>query len=416
VTEDRPQICLIERYADRLAGHWGDNLVRLCVGAQELDLAATVVAVAGMHDNVRPLIESSGAAVVDAPGERDVVSRACLAGDKLMRRGYSALSRWLPRSGIADQWLYLARCLGEISSLRTAHRAGSTPGRPKVVVVLSASETLNAFAAALSRVPHVRVVHDHSGSEGPVLRLLERLSSRSLRHVTVAATTPSVEAALLTRYPDLHTTVQSYAVVDPATRISADERAPARRALGIAGEELVGSLVGGWWPYKDIDVVSRAFEKVTHPLSLIVAGRPVDAKRLDALDRSVQAAGGRLIDRVGARTEPELRELYAACDFTIVSRVPGNEMESGLVFDAVRYGVPLVVSDHDVRMSSSLKPEPWVLLFPPGDSGALATVFDEIATKRLPRPGRAVPRRMGMRTAVDTVRRFVELQPGSFTS
>jgi hypothetical protein len=52
--------------------------------------------------------------------------------------------------------------------------------------------------------------------------------------------------------------------------------------------------------------------------------------------------------------EEDVRRVYAAADVTLVARHPGTGKESGLVVDAARLGVPLLVSGHDPDAAASI--------------------------------------------------------------
>ncbi|MEU2226429.1 hypothetical protein [Streptomyces sp. NPDC018347] len=54
----------------------------------------------------------------------------------------------------------------------------------------------------------------------------------------------------------------------------------------------------------------------------------------------------------GPVNEAVLRLVYAAA--ALVPRRPGTGKESGLVMDAARLGVPLIVSDHDPALTARL--------------------------------------------------------------
>lgn len=102
--------------------------------------------------------------------------------------------------------------------------------------------------------------------------------------------------------------------------------------------------------------------------------------------------------------------MYAASDFTIVSRLPGVTKESGLVMDAFRYGIPLVVSDHDPTLTGRLQEMGCVRVFPAGDDAGLATAIDDLAAHPLPRPLPQDATRLGMMTGAEAVRLFTGLQ------
>jgi len=391
-----PRLCLIELYADRAAGHWGDNLVRLCEGATAAGFDPVAIAVQGIHPEVATALGRIGVRNIDRPSGG--AARTLMWLSRRLRPLHSTMLRIAPDTHHPQQVRYWAKCLAEVSALRTVTR--TFPDSTGAVVILTASQTLGATAAAWAGTPHVRYVHDVGVPEGWAVRISEWLMGKGEQMVVVACTTPAVEAGIRARHPGLRTAVRPFTVLDPKMYISSGERAPARRELGIGDEEFVVSMVGGWWAYKDVDVVERALGLVEHPVTLILAGNPIRPAQLEPAARS---SGGRIVNLQGGRTEHELRRLYAASDCALVTRVAGFDREAATIHDAARYGVPLIATDHDPTMSRLLSQEDWVRLFPPGDQSALAATLLEVAARPLPRPDRDAAVRLGLSGAEETI-------------
>jgi glycosyltransferase involved in cell wall biosynthesis len=232
---------------------------------------------------------------------------------------------------------------------------------------------------------------------------LEKLFARSERSITVIATNAAIESTTKQRHPDRIVIVRSFTVADPGMYINEDESGPARRALGIADAEFVLAMVGGWWPYRDVETVKRALELVGRPVTLVVCGIPV---RPSELEPAIARGGGRIVNLAGSVAESELRRIYAASDGALVTRTPGWPEEIGTVFDAARYGVPLIVSDHDQNHSRRLTGEPWVRLFRAGDPQDLASTLEGFAQKPPPRPDQGAAGRLGLTSAPETIAAF----------
>lgn len=394
----RPRICLIENFADGAAGHWGDNLIRLCDGAVDAGFDPMAVAVHGLHPQVRDGLEATGARIVDRPSGQ--TARAALWVSRRLRPLHGVLYRLFPKTHLPAQARYVQRCLAEVAALRTATRLG---GGGEVVVILTASQGLAATTAQLAGTSHLRFVHYEGAPEGAILRVAERIFARGGRSVVVVCTNPTIEATTRKRHPNRHTVVRPFAVADPAMYIADSERQPARQELAIADTEFVVAMIGGWWPYKDVGTVKRALERVEHPVALVVCGIPI---RPAELEPAVKRCGGRIVNLQGSVTERELRRIYAASDCALVTRTPGWPEEIGTIFDAARYGVPLIVSDHDRALSERLSREPWVRLFPTGDASALAKTLDDVADEPPPRPDHGAPERLGLHPASETIVAF----------
>ena len=387
-------LVLVEPHAHMLGGHWSDNLVLLAEAARDRGKPVTVGSVNGIFPDTRAALERVGATTV-CEAERDAAAGLYGSLARLLERCFE-LTHWVrPNSRWPYQLILLSRCFAEAASLRMALSTLDDESSP-TIVVFSASDTLAGAAAALSRAAHIRIVHEILYSwEGPLLRLIEHACRRARRGVLVVCTTPAVESAVKKRYPDLRSVVQPFAIVDPEIYISEDERSVARRSLGLLPDELVGAFVGGWWPTKDVRTVERALSLTREPVGILIAGSPVDEA---TVQRIRHATKGRVIVLARQLLLRELRQVYAASNFTIVSRFQGEQKESGLVMDGARYGVPLVVSDHDPVLSERLSEQEWVRFFRAGDAAALARVLDDLVELPPVRPSPAVAARLGMLT------------------
>jgi glycosyltransferase involved in cell wall biosynthesis len=241
---------------------------------------------------------------------------------------------------------------------------------------------------------------------------LEKVFTRSGRNIAVIATNAAIESTTKQRHPDRLVIVRSFTVADPSMYIGDDERPTARRELGIADTEFVVAMVGGWWPYRDVETVKRALELLGRPVTLVVCGIPVTPSDLEP---AIACGGGRVVDLAGSVSESELRRIYAAGDGALVTRIPGWPEEIGTVYDAARYGVPLIVSDHDRDLSRRLTGEPWVRLFRAGDPRDLARTLEDFAETPPPRPDQRAAERLGLTPAPETVtafRRIAATLPG----
>lgn len=401
------RMVLVEVFADRAAGHYGDNLVRLARAAIAAGREVTAVCVQGVHPQIRGALEASGVEVIDRP--IGLVARAMLAGSRLLRPVHSATVRVAGRTLLPPRVRYVAKSMTEVAALRTAGRKSTAAGKKGTVVLLTACQALTATTAALSGVAHIRLVHDVGVPEGPALRALERAFARGADQAVLVCTTDAVRSSLLARHHRLHAVVQPFTVDDPDMYLSPEERGPARNALGIGEDEFAACMVGGWWDYKDIDVVVRALEALSRPVALVLVGNPMQPERLE---QPAAAGGGRLVALQGSVTESELRQVYAASDCALVTRVPGFNREASTVYDATRYGVPLIVTDHDPSMHDRLAAEESVRLVPAGDSDALAAALHALGASPLPRPDGGASGRLGLVTGESKVRYFEELSAG----
>ncbi|MDX3388322.1 hypothetical protein PV682_43850 [Streptomyces niveiscabiei] len=368
-----PLLVLVEPHAHRIGGHHQHALAAL----------------ASAYDNVLVVAPyGSTDAAVTPVGLLMAVARAArrLAGAGKWLFASRRWPTWLRR--LPHQVTLLSRCLAEAACVRTAHSAADGA----MVVVLSASEALHS-AAGLLGGPHVRFVHEVVTAEGAFVQAVGTLTASGRNRVLLLAPTCSVRDELAARFPHLRILTRPFALADPAERITATERQRARDAFGIPESEPAVCLVGGWWPYKDIDVVDAALVRLGCPLHVIVAGAPLDS----AILRRWRSLPHVRLHVVGV---PEsVRSVYAAADAAVVARHPGVGKESGLVADAVRFGVPLLLSDHDPALTDRLSGQDWTRTFPAGDAGRLAALLHDLARTPLPRPAPDTARRIGVPSA-----------------
>ncbi|MFE9888923.1 hypothetical protein [Streptomyces scopuliridis] len=383
-------LVLVEPYAYRLGGHHQHALLAL----GRAHPGTVVIAPNGIaRQTAAALREAKAEVVTGAKGVHarvmlraaGLLARLSFTGQRLLRsRRWPVAVRRCPH-----QITLIARCLVEAAALRTARRRCPEAGG---VVILSASEALHGAAALLGGLGHVRFVHEVTTAEDAPVRLLGRAARRGARRVTVLCPTAAVRDQLTARFSQLTCGVRAFAV-DDGLRLTDRERDGGREAFGIPPSGAVVCLVGGWWPHKDITVVDRALARLSEPLHVIVTGHLLDE---EVLARWQNLPNIRLHLEPGPLSEPVLRLVYAAADAALVARHEGVGKESGLVMDAARYGLPLIVSDHDPHLTAQLKDQPWARIFPAGDPASLARVLTDLVRRPFDLPGAGAPKALGM--------------------
>ncbi|MFF6995643.1 glycosyltransferase [Streptomyces sp. NPDC008313] len=376
----RGPLVLIEPYANRLGGHHQRTLVALAQARP----GSLVIAPHGIATEAVRALREADARLATAPAGLSA------AGQRVFRS-----HRWPRRLRRASHQITLiARCLAEASALRSGRRL--EPGAD-AVVILTASEALHGAAALLGGQPHLRFVHEAVTAEDAVLRLLGRLARRGEQRVIAVYPTQAVGDQLATVFADVPAVVGAFAV-DDGHRLGDTERDGGRAAFGIPAAEAVVCLVGGWWPYKDITVIDAALDRLKEPLHLVVTGSPLDEA---VLQRWQSLPNLRVHTLPGPVGDSVLRLVYAAADAALVTRRPGTGKESGLVMDAARLGVPLIVSEHDDALTARLHGQSWALTFPAGDPDALVDALHTVIRQPLDHPGPQAPGLLGMQTAVE---------------
>lgn len=391
-------VALIEPYAAIAGGHWAKALPLLARAARDDNRACAVVTVKGIDGGTRREVERAGALVIERPKQWLSWPALLLCCATTLRFAHEALRPRLPKSALPYQPLHFARCLEEAAAIRIGRQALAGAGDHQTIAILTANETLHACATALAGGHHVRYVHEVDCHEGPAIRLLERCLRSRLRATTVLCPAEGVSVALRERYPTIAPVVQTFGLRDPTAYLDEDERRGAARRLGIRSEaDPVASLVGGWWRSKDIRTITAALALIDRPFTLLVAGDPLDRAIVKEM---ASVHSGELVVLERHLTADELRLVYAASDFTVVSRLHDGK-ESGIVLDAACYGVPLVSSDHNVELTSVLAAQPWARVFRSGDPRSLAEALTRTFHEPLPRPPRSASASLRMIDGVE---------------
>ncbi|MFK0296314.1 glycosyltransferase [Streptomyces sp. NPDC090442] len=388
-------LVLIEPYADRLGGHHQRTLVALAQARP----GSLVIAPHGIAREEARVLRQAGAHLVTSPAG---LRASVLLAASHLAAGLSAAGQWIFRSRrwprllrrLPHQITLVARLLAEASALRCARRLQAGI---EAVVILTASEALHGAAALLGGLPHLRYLHEQVTTEDAVVRLLGRLARWGERQVVAVYPTQAVGDQFTAAFPDLPGVVRAFAV-DDGRRLTDAERIGGRAAFDIPAVEAVVCLIGGWWPYKDIATIDAALARLSEPLHLVVTGQPLDVA---VLERWRDLPNVHLHLVVGPIAESALRLVYGACDAALVARHPGVGKESGLVMDAARLGVPLIVSDHDAALTARLHGQPWALTFPAGDPKGLADALYSVVRQPPERPRTQAGRLLGMWTAAE---------------
>ncbi|MFD6953658.1 MULTISPECIES: hypothetical protein [unclassified Nocardiopsis] len=179
------------------AGHWQHAITHIDRAAATTGHQVAVITLDGMPVHVHTMLQEHGVQVATRP--EGIKARLLLALGKGAQRSAAGTRRLLPHRRLPHQIALVARCLGEAASLHTArHLLGRAP---ETAVILTASEALRDLARALSRTPHLCVVHEVDTTEDRILRALGRLASP--RRALALCPTRSVEDEVRERFPAL---------------------------------------------------------------------------------------------------------------------------------------------------------------------------------------------------------------------
>jgi D-inositol-3-phosphate glycosyltransferase len=154
----------------------------------------------------------------------------------------------------------------------------------------------------------------------------------------------------------------------------------AKRRLGIQPDERTILFFGRIVPYKGLECLVEAFHRVARRdanCRLIIAGEPMKGfqRYIDDIRRAIADGAGadRILNRLEFIPDDETEVYFKAADVLVLPY--RNIFESGVLFLAYRFGLPVTVSDvgsfHEELTNSGAG-----LLFEPGNSAALAATLD----------------------------------------
>jgi glycosyltransferase involved in cell wall biosynthesis len=279
------------------------------------------------------------------------------AGMRRMPRRYlfvSIVADWFGRHGLLPRIAYGGRQFALVSSVRTEARRLAVGGG---VAVVSLSMPVNVLAAAvLAPMDANWAVYEHFGlgshsrraalspqrMQAALAERRERARRRQGGHVRLVACTREGAESWVAAYPWLDVRVVLAATRDPVVPLP---RYEARQALGIEGGGPVALVLGSVHPGKDLSTVFAAFAGHDSPAELVAAGlrtgRAFAQAKVDHPELIFPAV--RVID--GYQSVEQMRLLYSASNFAIVSGRSPRMNDSGALSDAVAHGIPVCCPD-----------------------------------------------------------------------
>jgi len=154
----------------------------------------------------------------------------------------------------------------------------------------------------------------------------------------------------------------------------------AKRRLGIYADERTILFFGRIVPYKGLECLVEAFHRLARHDSncrLIIAGEPMKGfeSYMDAIQRVTAGSSGadRILCRLEFIPDDETEAYFKAADVLVLPY--RNIFESGVLFLAYRFGLPVIASDVG-SFREELTNSGAGLLFEPMNSAALAANLD----------------------------------------
>ncbi|HEY7107577.1 MAG TPA: glycosyltransferase [Acidimicrobiia bacterium] len=311
------RVLVVEDRAHRPLGHFPTRFAELAEGLAESGCAVEVLTSEGwLHDGARAV--------------------------PFVVRRYGRFDRWRYRfgdafrdtrglAGIARRTR--TRALVHAARARIA-RAGDP--RPDVVVVAS---TLDPVIGSAHAGPGRWVFdeHEHPGTSRRGARRAQRAEERRRRgggRVRVAVP----EHSLRDEWSDAAPFLDPVLLRIPGTR-RVTRTDGARLRLGLSADDNVALLFGAAHDDEDVDLVARVFDDLPD-WQLVVAGRVAGAFR------PRRAGTGREPFVLGGYVDDATRgTVFSAADLVVLSFRPDVPRESGVLMDALSFGVPVVCSN-----------------------------------------------------------------------
>jgi glycosyltransferase involved in cell wall biosynthesis len=348
------RVLVVEDRAHLPTGHFPTRFAELAAGFAENGCAVEVLTSQGwLHDGERPV--------------PFVVNRYGWFNGLLYRAGDAfGRTRGLRRTANA------ARVFGMVHAVKFRTRRAGEP-IPDVIVVSNGIDPIvtSAFAGRGRWL-----VYEFFGPSNVSRRLSGRAEraqrGRRAGGGGVRVATPNDE------YLEQWREVAPY--LDPVTLPIAGSRArepipDARSRLGLAAGDRVALVFGSNHDDKDVDLVARVFAELGD-WQLLLAGRVGDGYR--------QRTGARDAIVIGGYVDDEMRAVvFSAADLVVLSFRPTFQRDSGVLMDALSWGVPVVCSDGSPA-AGVVREYRLGVVFEPGNPDSLERAI-EIAPARIDR-------------------------------
>jgi glycosyltransferase involved in cell wall biosynthesis len=156
--------------------------------------------------------------------------------------------------------------------------------------------------------------------------------------------------------------------------------AEAKRRLGIGGEERTVLFFGRIAPYKGLEYLLSAFEKIlsNHPhYRLIIAGEPMQGyeKYWNEILQTINRGDirDRIIRKFGFIPDEDAELYFKAADVLVMPYK--NIFQSGVLFLGYSFGTPVIAADVG-SLGEDIIEGRTGFLYKPGDSSDLASVME----------------------------------------
>jgi glycosyltransferase involved in cell wall biosynthesis len=336
------RVLVVEDRAHRPVGHFPNRFAELAEGLAELGYTVEVLTSHGWLRN----------------GERPVPFTVRRLG--WFRRAVWNLGSAFEHTPRLRRAARAARTHAQVSGARSRRRRAGLP-RPDVIVV---SWNCDARVASIAAGPGRWLFYQFAYPP----RTLPTVARRAARAEAQRRAARGL-ARIATPDDELRDEWRAAAPgLDPVTvRIAGSRgraRVPdARRRLGLAADSKVALLFGTDHEDKDVDVVARVFADLPD-WQLVVVG--------DVSRRYRQRSGpARDAIVIGGYVDDATRALvFSAADLVVASFQPHFHRDSGVVMDALSWGVPVVCSD-GCPAADVVRAYHLGVVFAPGDPDSL---------------------------------------------
>jgi len=151
-------------------------------------------------------------------------------------------------------------------------------------------------------------------------------------------------------------------------------RVQARQQLGLPTDSPIALFFGSIRRDKGLDIALQAIAMARN-WHLVVAGAANDLSLSTDLARQL-GIGGRVYWRIGFIPDEEVTTYFTAADVVVLPYKPSFESQSGVLFQAYRHHIPVVVTEVG-SLGETVREDGSGIVIPPDNPQALAKALDE---------------------------------------
>jgi rhamnosyl/mannosyltransferase len=223
------------------------------------------------------------------------------------------------------------------------------------------------------------IIHYHCDVSKPIQRAILRMLSpwntqmfRSASRIIVTSENLLRHSSILSGFADKCTVIPLPAHLSSAHFLPPDQKAEARRELGLGVDDKIVLFVGRLVPYKGITHLIEAMRSVRGKL-LVVGDGPLRSR----VERQIVSLNlSRRVQLLGKVSNAALQTLYEIADVFVLPSVDKAEAFGLVQLEAMMHGCPVINTDLPTGVPTVGIHGKTGLTVPPRDSHALASAIN----------------------------------------